>query len=233
MNSGATFHNVFLGTVSWADYDNDGDLDLLVAGNDSGADILSIYRNNNATQNTVRRRRISPLMSSERARIFPGAPGAMRRLRCGPHYNLRVGTTPGGSNIVAPQSSSAGYRRLPAMGNVQLRLGARLRGLIPGTTYYWSVQSVDTAFAGSGFRYRGQLYRARADLVRPRRKVHNGAGSFSINLPLTGEPGVECRAAGGDHTLVFTFNSDIVSGNASVTSGTGSVSGAPAFLVTP
>jgi hypothetical protein len=37
------------------------------------------------------------------------------------------------------------------MGNAQLRLGLRLRGLVPGTTYYWSVQSVDTAFAGSAF----------------------------------------------------------------------------------
>ena len=33
----------------------------------------------------------------------------------------------------------------------------------------------------------------------------------------------------GTHTLVFTFSNDIVNGNASVTSGTGSVSGSPAF----
>jgi len=50
-------------------------------------------------------------------------------------------------------------------------------------------------------------------------------------LPLTGLPGLECRTGGasGDHTLVFAFSHSVVSGNASVTSGTGSVSGTPTF----
>ncbi|MEP6602258.1 MAG: S8 family serine peptidase [Nitrospirota bacterium] len=61
------------------------------------------------------------------------------------------------------------------------------------------------------------------------RKIHGGAGSFDVPLPLTGEPGVECRSSGGSHTLVFTFDNTMVSGNASVTSGTGSVSGSPTF----
>ncbi len=61
------------------------------------------------------------------------------------------------------------------------------------------------------------------------RKVHPGAGTFDVNLPLSGSPGVECRSSSGNHKLVFTFNNPIVSGNAAVTSGTGSVSGAPLF----
>jgi subtilisin family serine protease len=61
------------------------------------------------------------------------------------------------------------------------------------------------------------------------RKTHGGAGAFDVLLPLTGEPGVECRSSGGDHTLVFTFGNPMVSGNASVTSGTGSVAGSPTF----
>jgi hypothetical protein len=66
------------------------------------------------------------------------------------------------------------------------------------------------------------------------RKVH-GATPFNINLPLSGEPGVECRTggAGKNHTLVFAFNHPVVAGNAVVTSslgaGHGSVSGSPAF----
>ncbi len=59
------------------------------------------------------------------------------------------------------------------------------------------------------------------------RKTHGAAGTFDIPLPLTGEPGVECRSSGGSHTLVFTFDNTMVSGNASVTSGTGSVAGSP------
>lgn len=61
------------------------------------------------------------------------------------------------------------------------------------------------------------------------RKTHGGAGSFDVPLPLTGEPGVECRSSGGAHTLVVTFSNEVMSGNASVSAGTGSVSGAPAF----
>jgi uncharacterized delta-60 repeat protein len=61
------------------------------------------------------------------------------------------------------------------------------------------------------------------------RKTHGGAGTFDINLPLSGEPGVECRSTGGAHTLVFTFSNNVVSGNAAVTSGIGSVTGSPTF----
>jgi hypothetical protein len=61
------------------------------------------------------------------------------------------------------------------------------------------------------------------------RKTHGGAGDFDIDLPLTGEPGVECRNGGGTHTFVITFDNPMVSGNASVTSGIGSVAGSPTF----
>ncbi len=61
------------------------------------------------------------------------------------------------------------------------------------------------------------------------RKTHAAAGTFDVNLPLAGAPGIECRATGGNHTLVFTFTNGVVSGNASVTSGAGSVSGSPTF----
>ncbi len=59
------------------------------------------------------------------------------------------------------------------------------------------------------------------------RKTHGAAGIFDINLPLTGSPGVECRSTGGNHTLVFTFKSNLASGEVSVTGGSGTVSGTP------
>jgi hypothetical protein len=58
------------------------------------------------------------------------------------------------------------------------------------------------------------------------RKVH-GATAFDINLPLTGNFGIECRTGGasGVYKLIFSFANNLTSvGNASVTSGTGSVS---------
>ena len=58
------------------------------------------------------------------------------------------------------------------------------------------------------------------------RKVHVGAGTFDISLPLTGPVATECRSGGamGDYQLVLTFPSAITFTSAAVTSGTGSVS---------
>ena len=61
------------------------------------------------------------------------------------------------------------------------------------------------------------------------RKNHGAAGPFDINLPLSGNSGIECRSSGGSHALVFTFTNPVVSGAASIESGVGNVSGLPVF----
>jgi len=61
------------------------------------------------------------------------------------------------------------------------------------------------------------------------RKTHGAAGTFDINLPFSGNPGVECRSSGGNYTLVFTFTNNVVSGNANISSGTGTIVGTPTF----
>jgi hypothetical protein len=74
------------------------------------------------------------------------------------------------------------------------------------------------------------------------RKMH-GSTNYDVDLPLTGAPGVECRQAGNPsttsapdradegsalssntHTLIFTFNNNISSGNAEMITGVGSIS---------
>src|SRR5262249_16050235 len=48
------------------------------------------------------------------------------------------------------------------------------------------------------------------------RKTHGGAGTFDVNLPLTGTPGIECRTGGAtsDYQIVVTFPGTVtVSGN--------------------
>ena len=61
------------------------------------------------------------------------------------------------------------------------------------------------------------------------RKTHGAAGDFDIDLPLSGEPGIECRTGGanGDFTIVVTFTNNIASGTPSVTAGTGNISSSP------
>lgn len=59
------------------------------------------------------------------------------------------------------------------------------------------------------------------------RKLHGGAGSFDIDLPVTGGPGIECRTGGAsaDYTVVFKFANTLTTvGGASVTGNSGGVS---------
>jgi hypothetical protein len=58
------------------------------------------------------------------------------------------------------------------------------------------------------------------------RKIHGGVSTFDVNLPLAGNPGIECRSGGatGDYTLVFTFANTLASvSSTTVTSGSASV----------
>jgi hypothetical protein len=58
------------------------------------------------------------------------------------------------------------------------------------------------------------------------RKTHGSAGTFDVDLPLTGSPGIECRTGGenGNHQIVVTFPSAVTFDSAAVTSGTGTIS---------
>jgi len=58
------------------------------------------------------------------------------------------------------------------------------------------------------------------------RKIHGGAGTFDVPLPLTGNVGIECRSGGGtnDYQMIINFATSVTVQSASLTSGTGSVS---------
>ena len=57
------------------------------------------------------------------------------------------------------------------------------------------------------------------------RKTHATAGTFDIDLPLVGTPGIECRSGGanGDYQVVVTFAVPVTFTSATVSSGTGGV----------
>jgi hypothetical protein len=57
------------------------------------------------------------------------------------------------------------------------------------------------------------------------RKTHGSAGDFDIDLPLAGNPGIECRTGGAnnDYQIVVTFANAVTFNSAAVTSGTGTV----------
>jgi autotransporter-associated beta strand protein len=106
----------------------------------------------------------------------------------------------------------------------------------PGTEASWTI--TNAGFVGTfSFNAAGNIDLNITKVQHPvlqlmaavSRKLHGSAGPFDVNLPFSGTRGVECRSSGGNHQLVFTFNSNVVSGNASVPPGEGSVLGNPTF----
>jgi hypothetical protein len=95
--------------------------------------------------------------------------------------------------------------------------------------YRYGTNSCSTAWNSIPIHLERMTFTSVVPLSAVSRKMHGSAGTYDINLPLTGTPGVECRT--GDYSVVVTFATTPVSvSSASVTSdagGTASVSGSP------
>ena len=116
-------------------------------------------------------------------------------------YNLAVGTTPGGTNIVSPQANRAsGWRRLPALGNAPSGTNATLE--LPLGTYYWAVQAVDGAWAGGPFSTNGTFQVTSTVVVRIVAWERRGANQFWLRF--TGVPGVAHRVEWSDNLTMWT-----------------------------
>jgi hypothetical protein len=66
-------------------------------------------------------------------------------------YNIRIGTSPGGIQIVSPHALSNGTRLIGEAGNTGYRKSFVLAGVDLNKTFYWSVQAVDGANLGGSF----------------------------------------------------------------------------------
>jgi hypothetical protein len=132
------------------DYNSDGRLDLLVWATSEPTN-TGIYRNNGTAAPTPDSpiRLESHLLRRGVVRLSWQESSSKTRDNS-LSYNLRVGTTPGGVDIVSPLAGPNGARQVAAYGNTEGKNFAKLTGLRPGT-YYWSVQAVGANYAGSSF----------------------------------------------------------------------------------
>jgi len=141
-------------SAAWGDFDNDGDLDILLTGYTSFGLISKVYRNLTSTANTPPSAptNLSVHLSGSAATFSWDPATDAETPSAGLTYNLRVGTTPGGDEICSAMASPTGYRLIPAMGNTNHYTSCPLTLPQPFTPpYYWSVQAVDGAFVGSAF----------------------------------------------------------------------------------
>jgi uncharacterized repeat protein (TIGR03803 family) len=165
---------------------------------------------------------------------FAGSDGAvpMGELTHGSDGNF-YGTTSQGGASFNPATFTSGYGSIfkitPAGTLTTIHSLAGSDGSLP---YGGPIQANDGSFYGTteggGLSYAGVAYRIAAPTVQVvsavSRKVHGNAGTFDVDLPLTGTPGIECRSGGAnnDYTIVFKFANSLTNvGSASVSSGAG------------
>ncbi|HMM10693.1 MAG TPA: T9SS type A sorting domain-containing protein [Bacteroidales bacterium] len=139
--------------VQWGDANNDGKLDLLMTGYFNVSDYMTrIYTNNAAIANTppTSPQSLQADVSGNNVVLSWLSGSDAQTPTASLTYNLRVGTTPGGSQVLSAHALANGTLTMPRNGNQGFRLSSLLKNL-PDGTYYWSVQSVDAGFMGSAF----------------------------------------------------------------------------------
>ncbi|MFC2075451.1 FG-GAP-like repeat-containing protein [candidate division KSB1 bacterium] len=135
------------GAVAWADFDNDGDLDLAAAGQDSlGAPSTTLYASDQAAtlanSPPTAPADLKPATVTNKRVLFSWGPSSdTETADQSLSYILRVGTDPGGNNILSGVLP-VGVGRTNAGFSVNVNLQRRLHI----DTYYWSVRAVDSGF---------------------------------------------------------------------------------------
>ena len=129
----------------WADYDNDGDLDVFLADKKKMEPAYASIFNNDIcfpekkpsipSGLIVKKDGDTLVFSWNRVNNDPAAAVAGS-------YNIRIGTTPSGSEIVSPMAKANGSRTIVRPGNTRADTFYILRNPVK-TKLYWSIQSID------------------------------------------------------------------------------------------
>ena len=144
--------------LAWGDYDQDLDLDILIAGtNLSFTPLTRLYRNDSRSVNSkpAAPTGLQAQVSGRTVTLSWEAGSDFQTPAPGLSYNLYVGKASGRDNILRAYSSIPDGRRLrPDRGNAGQALFWRLDNL-PADDYFWSVQAVDHGLIGSDFAVEG------------------------------------------------------------------------------
>ncbi|MBN2000808.1 T9SS type A sorting domain-containing protein [candidate division KSB1 bacterium] len=140
------------GDMDLGDCDGDGDLDVLLSGRGTLSSLAKIYRNEINIDPGL-----PPVPHNLSSQLLPGSirlswdmPVKKTAQSLPATFNVRVGTTAGGNDVVSSLSTPGGRRKIPRMGNAQYNEFFILENPSVGT-YYVSVQALDHRYQGSAF----------------------------------------------------------------------------------
>ena len=147
----APFPGTKMGTMSFGDYDNDADLDIFLTGVVDDVIFMAIYGNLGAFNTRPREPEdLQTTVNGNEVDFSWTGPVDGQTETLSLSYALRIGSQPGGGDIVSPASSfGTGRVLIPKLGQITTP-GWKIFNLNSGT-YYWSVQAIDAGFVGSLF----------------------------------------------------------------------------------
>ncbi|MFA5668768.1 MAG: FG-GAP-like repeat-containing protein [Balneolaceae bacterium] len=147
------------GSVVWADIDGDGDLDIVATGSGENGAKSVVLSNNTQIRNTAPTVPASLLadVASDTVKLSWNHSTDAQTPFVLLTYNVRVGSSPGASDILAVNADlETGRLKVLASGNTGNRTSLKLNSLKNGT-YYWQVQAIDNAYLGSAFAQEQQF----------------------------------------------------------------------------
>src|SRR5512138_1902518 len=224
---GIVLPGITRGSVAPGDYNNDGKLDILLTGYNGSNVISKIYRNFHSTVNTPPAILTGLSATTNDSTIifnWNRATGDATPPK-GMSYNIRIGTTAGGSDIVSPMSLTNGTRLLPLPGNARSDTLFLLRKP-KKATFYWSVQAIDNGFLGGPFTEEKSLNYSVS--VQASRIIADSIGTSSLKLSWIRGNGAACAvfARNGstgipspENGITYTANPQFGSGTQISTSG--------------
>ncbi|MBF0432993.1 MAG: Ig-like domain-containing protein, partial [Fibrobacteria bacterium] len=172
------------GSIAWGDYDNDGDLDLLISGRDENNNNISkVFKNNSSVSNTAPTtvEGLSSTVDADSVTLGWVRSTDTQTADIALFYNIRIGTITDGVNIMSPMSDvSTGYHKKPGMGNAFQDTSWTIHNLAPGT-YYWSVQAIDHGYTPSPFSS-FQTFTIEGDITPPDNDMTLTATALDTNM---------------------------------------------------